>query len=58
MKNTNNYSRSSRQIRAAYVAKNCPQSFGTFSGKNAGDGLLGGVSFGALLIGLVLLLLV
>lgn len=58
MKNRNSYSRSTRQIRAAYIAKNCPQSFGTFSGKSATDGLLGGVSFGALLIGLVLLLLV
>lgn len=58
MKNRNSFDRTSRSIRAACISRNLPQPDYSFPKKSMAESALGGVSFGALLIGLLLLLLV
>lgn len=56
MKNTNSIGASSRRIRGAYLSRNCPPlSWDRLSGP--GQDLLGGLLFGVVLAGLMLLLL-
>lgn len=56
MKNTNSIGASSRRIRGAYLSRNCPPlSWDRLSG--LGQDLLGGLLFGVVLAGLMLLLL-
>ncbi len=56
MKNANSIGASSRRIRGAYLSRNCPPlSWGRLSG--LAQDLLGGLLFGLVLAGLLLLLL-
>lgn len=56
MKQNVTYNRSTRSIRAAYIARNCPKAWAAAKPKNDSSAL-GGISFGGILIGLFLLLL-
>ena len=59
MKNYHSYEQSSRSLRAAYAVRNRPRAQAYPQPRKASDNpILGGVSFGAMLLGLILLLLV